>query len=187
MKILIVILITLTILFVFGQSNNITSDQYFVIKKIKNIEIREYKESLNASYYSEKDSEKNNYFRNLASYIFGGNSENKSISMTSPVTMRLYGNKEMIFRMPNEYSLENLPTANNSMIKFISIPACKKAAISYSGYTNNETEKKKINKLKEILLENKISHNDKFEVLVYNSPYKILNRRNEITVNINYP
>mgnify|MGYP003331157082 CR=1 FL=1 len=156
-------------------------------KKIKNIEIRQYKESVNASYYSDSEGERNNYFKSLASYIFGGNSKNESISMTSPVTMRLHGNKEMIFRMPDKYSLENLPKANNPDINFFVIPPCTKAAISYSGYSNRKIEAIKITELKKTLLENNISHNDKFEVLVYNSPYKILNRRNEITVNITYP
>ena len=126
-------------------------------------------------------------FKSLASYIFGENSENKKISMTSPVTMRLYGNQEMIFRMPEGYNLENLPKANNKQIDFFVISPCVKAAISYGGYSNSKIEKRKINELKKILLENNIVHNDKFEVLVYNSPYKLLNGRNEITVNINYP
>ncbi len=89
--------------------------------------------------------------------------------------------------MPENYTLENLPQANNPNINFFIIPACTKAAVSYSGYSNKIIEKKKINELKEILQENNIIHNNDFEVLVYNSPYKILNRRNEITVNINYP
>ena len=107
--------------------------------------------------------------------------------MTSPVTMRLHGNKEMLFRMPEEYTLENLPKANNPKIKFITIPSCTKATIQYGGYSNERIEKKKIIELKKILKENNILHNEEFEVLVYNSPYKIINRRNEITVNITYP
>ena len=107
--------------------------------------------------------------------------------MTSPVTMRLHGNKEMIFRMPNKYNLENLPKANNPNIKFLVIPSCTKAVIGYGGYSNKNIEKKKMAELEKILLENNITHNNKFEVLVYNSPYKILNRKNEITVNVTYP
>ena len=188
MKILLVItVVTFAIIYTFSQTKISSSEQYIVLKKIKNIEIRDYKESVNASYYTDSDGEKNNYFRNLASYIFGENNENKSIEMTSPVTMRLYGKKEMIFRMPEEYSLENLPKANNPKINFIAIPSCKKAAIGYGGYSNKNIERKKVIELKKLLLENNIVHNDKFEVLVYNSPYKILNRKNEITVNITYP
>lgn len=188
MKILLVItVIILAIVYAFSQTEISIDGQYVVLKKIKNMEIRAYKESVNASYYSDANGEKNTYFRNLASYIFGGNSENKNISMTSPVTMRLHGNKEMIFRMPEEYTLENLPKANNLKINFMVIPSCKKAAIEYGGYSNENIEKKKILELKKLLLENNIPHSDKFEVLVYNSPYTILNRRNEITVNITYP
>ena len=188
MKILLIFtIITIGILYMFGQTEVQTNTQYIILKKIKNIEIRDYKESVNASYYSNTEQEQNNYFRNLAAYIFGDNSENKSISMTSPVTMRLHGNKEMIFRMPEEYTLENLPKANNPKINFVVIPSCKKAAIKYGGYSNDRIEKKKILELKKTIQENNINDDEKFEVLVYNSPYKILNRRNEITVNITYP
>ena len=188
MRILLIItIIIFGIIYVTGQTEEQINTQYIILKKIKNIEIRDYKQSVNASYYSDSETEKNNYFRNLASYIFGGNSENTSISMTSPVTMRLHGNKEMLFRMPEEYTLENLPKANNPKIKFIIIPSCKKAAIQYGGYSNESIEKKKIIELKKTLQENNILHNGEFEVLVYNSPYKIINRRNEITVNITYP
>ena len=184
---LIITAIILAIIYGFSRNSTEITNQYEVIKKIKNIEIRVYKESLNASYYSNSEIERNNYFRSLASYIFGKNSKNESISMTSPVTMRLYGNKEMIFRMPDEYNLENLPQANNPDINLFIIPSCTKAVIRYSGYSNKRIEKRKIAELQKILLENNITHNNKFEVLVYNSPYKIINRRNEITVNITYP
>ena len=185
--VLIIAAIILAIIYAFSKTETEIIDQYEILKKIKNVELRKYKESLNAGYYSDSEDERNNYFRSLASYIFGGNNKNESISMTSPVTMRLHGNKEMIFRMPDKYTLKNLPKANNSDINFFVIPACTKAAIGYSGYSNKKIEQKKINELKEILIENNIKHNNKFEVLVYNSPYKILNRRNEITVNITYP
>ena len=107
--------------------------------------------------------------------------------MTSPVTMRLHGNKEMLFRMPDKYTLENLPKANNTDIKLSVVPSCIKAAIRYSGYSNNKIEQKKITELTEILQAKNISHDSNFEILVYNSPYKFLNRRNEITVNVTYP
>ena len=93
---LIVIAVLFTIFFAFSQNENVQKEVYVLIKKIDEVEIRAYNESINASYYSKSESERNSYFKYLASYIFGGNSENKKISMTSPVTMRLHGNKEMI-------------------------------------------------------------------------------------------
>ena len=169
------------------QEDNIEKEQYIILKKIDDVEIRQYKESVNASYYTDNKMEKNNYFRNLAGYIFGDNTENVSIDMTSPVTMKLYGNREMIFRMPSNYTLDNLPKSNNPKINFITIASCTKAAIQYSGYSNKNIEEKKIQELKNILERQNIKHDNKFELLVYNSPYKILNRRNEITINIIYP
>jgi hypothetical protein len=191
MKTTLFIIIITTVLFLmysFGNSsNNIEQEQYVILKKIDNIEIRKYRESLNASYYSKEKEERNNYFKNLAAYIFGDNTENASINMTSPVTMKLYGNREMIFRMPSNYTLDNLPKANNPEINFMTIASCTKAAIQYSGYSNKNIEEKKIQELKNILERENIKHDNKFELLVYNSPFEILNRRNEITINIIYP
>ena len=189
-KTLLIMIITAVFFLIYSfknSTNNIVQEQYIILKKIDNIEIREYSESLNASYYSELKVERNSYFKNLAAYIFGDNTENASIEMTSPVTMKLYGNREMIFRMPSNYTLNNLPKANNPKINFLTIASCTKAAIQYSGYSNKNIEERKIQELKNILERENIKHNNKFELLVYNSPFKILNRRNEITINIIYP
>lgn len=186
---LIMIMIAFSLLIYSFKNNtsNSVQEQYIILKKIDNIEIRKYRESVNASYYSKAKEERNNYFKNLAAYIFGDNNKNVSIAMTSPVTMKLYGNKEMIFRMPNNYTLDSLPKANNPKINFMTIASCTKAAIQYSGYSNKNIEENKIKELKNILERENIKHNNKFELLVYNSPFEILNRRNEITINIIYP
>jgi hypothetical protein len=189
-KALFIMLITAVLLLIYSfknRTNNIDQEQYFILKKIGDIEIREYRESVNASYYSKEKIDRNNYFKNLAAYIFGDNTEKANIAMTSPVTMKLYGNREMIFRMPSNYTLDNLPKANNPKINFMTIASCTKAAIQYSGYSNKNIEERKIQELKNILGRENIKHDNKFELLVYNSPFEILNRRNEITINIIYP
>ena len=189
-KALFVMLITAVLLLIYSfknRTNNNVQEQYVILKKIDNIEIREYRESVNASYYSKEKIDRNNYFKNLAAYIFGDNTEKANIAMTSPVTMKLYGNREMIFRMPSNYTLDNLPKANNPEINFMTIASCTKATIQYSGYSNKNIEERKKQELKKILERENIKHNNKFELLVYNSPFEILNRRNEITINIIYP
>ncbi|MDG2287721.1 MAG: heme-binding protein, partial [Candidatus Marinimicrobia bacterium] len=163
--VIVIITVVLFLLYSFrNSSKNISEQQYIILKKIDNIEIRKYRESVNASYYSEEKAERNNYFRNLAAYIFGDNTENASIDMTSPVTMKLYGNKEMIFRMPSNYTLDNLPKAKNPKINFMTIASCTKAAIQYSGYSNKNIEEKKIQELKNILERENIKHDNKFEL-----------------------
>ena len=51
---------------------------------------------------------------------------------------------------------------------------------------SEKKEDKMIRILKSKLEENNIIFSDDFEVLVYQSPYKFLNRKNEIIVSINH-
>ena len=52
MRILLIItIIIFGIIYVTGQTENQINTQYIILKKIKNIEIRDYKQSVNASYY----------------------------------------------------------------------------------------------------------------------------------------
>ena len=102
--------------YLFGQNRN--STHYKLLKTVENVEIREYNESMNISYYDESSE---NYFQKLANYIFGGNEQNQKISMTSPVTMRQYGDKEMIFRLPNNFMFDKAPKPENKQIKIFKI------------------------------------------------------------------
>ena len=102
--------------YLFGQEN--TKSHYKTLTTLENVEVREYKESMNISYH---DSYSENYFQYLANYIFGGNNEKEKISMTSPVTMRQYGNQEMIFRPPTKFLKEKAPKPDNNKIKIFKI------------------------------------------------------------------
>ena len=159
---------------------------YQVLKVIDGVEIRVYDEMIYASYTPENDSNRSSSFRVIANYIFGGNTANEEISMTSPVVMKPYDNHEMAFIMPNHYTLSSLPKPNNSQIKISQIPSSKKAAIRYSGYSNPKIENKKKEELIAVLNAHHITHENDFEVLVYNSPYKVFNRRNEVVVSVNF-
>ena len=165
----------------FGQDSN----TYEVIQIIEKIEIRAYNPALFAIYINnEQGDTQNSSFRVLADYIFGSNERAEEIAMTSPVVIRLFNDNEMLFRMPEKYNTENLPKPNNEKVKFIETNYVQKAVIKYSGYSNAEREAKKIEELKIILERYNIQHNNKFELFVYDPPYKFFNRRNEISVNI---
>ncbi len=168
----------------FLNSQNI-DNTYRVIEKIGKVEIREYEPSLFASYENDQMvNNQNSSFRVLADYIFGANDNDEKIAMTSPVVIKLHNNREMLFRMPKKYNKKSLPQPENNDIKIILSKKVIKATIQYSGYTNEQKELKMVNQLKNILSEYNIKHNEKFELLVYDPPYKIMNRRNEISVNI---
>ena len=165
----------------FGQDLEI----YKVIRTIETVEIREYTPLLFASYFNKiGEADPNSSFRVLANYIFGSNETSEEIGMTSPVVINLSDDAEMLFIMPANYNMENIPKPNNVNIKFLETDYTHKAVIKFSGYTNAEKENKKITELKKILHKHGIQHNNKFELFVYDPPYKFLNRRNEICVNI---
>lgn len=168
--------------FIYSQESSKT---YTVLAKIKEIEIREYKPLLYASYIdSERTDGSSSSFRVLANYIFGYNKKTEEISMTSPVVIRLFNNNEMLFRMPEKYTLKNIPKPINKDVKLIETGTVKKAVIQYSGYSNAIIERQKIKELTTILDEKDIQYNNQFELFVYDPPYKFFNRKNEISVNL---
>ena len=78
MKTLILIISSLIILYAFSINNeDLELDSYKIIKKIDNIEIREYQKLIYTSYIPKNEKDRNNSFRNVASYIFGENHSNQ--------------------------------------------------------------------------------------------------------------
>ena len=184
------ILFSVTIILIFSIYKNSTAqskeNHYTVIKKIDNIEIRDYKKLIYVSYTPKNTSDRNNSFRNVAGYIFGGNKTKTKIDMTSPVVVKFHNKNEMAFIMPEEFTISNLPKPENKNLSIYEESSNIKACIQYSGYSNEKQEKKYIKILQEELKKNNIEHKNDFELLVYNSPYQFVNRRNEIVVSIKY-
>ena len=163
---------------------------YKVIKKFDKFEIRKYDAALfssvklNKKAYKESSSEG---FRILAGYIFGDNETKEKIAMTSPVVMELGDTSKMMFMVPKNYNLKNLPNPKNSKIVFEKEEEKIIAAIRFDGWADDE----KIEKYKTILMnelvKEKLSYINKFSFLGYNPPYEVMNRRNEVVVElINY-
>ena len=84
--------------------------------------------------------------------------------------------------MPDRYERESLPTPDNNDIELISIDERIVATIRFSGYANDSKVQRKKNELTNTLERYSIDYKDEFELLVYDSPYKVLNRRNEVLV-----
>ena len=190
MKTYSIIAVTLTLLFFFiykYSSSKVTKtdENYIVLDNFNDIEIREYKNQIYASFTPRSYDERNMSFRNIAPFIFGDNSQNEEIGMTTPVVIKM-NNNEMAFIMPDRYNLENLPKPNNSKLVIYEEKRSIKAVIKYSGYSNKTKEMKMINKLKSELTKSNINYKNDFELLVYNSPYEVINRKNEITVSVDY-
>lgn len=131
------------------------------------------------------DNMRNSGFRVLANYIFGGNLENKQIAMTAPVRMSNNGEtSSMSFVMPSAYEMDNLPTPQTKSVKLHQSKPKYVATLKFGGYANSQKIRKQEKQLEQMLKKFKIKHNGNFEYLGYNPPYQIINRRNEVIVEL---
>ena len=193
MKIVLIVFGILATLFIASQlyfmktTSDVEDYPYTVIKKYDNFEVRQYEASLFTSVQlgtKEYEQASSQGFRLLAGYIFGGNDKNQKIAMTSPVAMSLEDSMTMMFMVPRDMKKEDLPKPNNDKIVFEEIPAKRVAAIRFGGWASTEKIQYHQDKLKEALTKEGISHTNQFQYLGYNPPYELVNRRNEVTVEL---
>jgi len=163
------------------------TQKYEVLYTKENFEIRFYPEAIlatvemNGSY----DDSRNGGFRVLAGYIFGNNKDNSKIAMTSPV--RMSGDEklnEMSFVLPSDMEFEKLPVPNDNKVKLHQSKPMYAASIRFGGYANESEIAEYKEKLTEILKQLKLQHNNQFNYLGYNPPYQMVNRRNEVQVEL---
>ncbi|MDG1275906.1 MAG: heme-binding protein [Algoriphagus sp.] len=193
MKIALIILGIIILVFVVIQifamrsQKNIETYPYKVNKKYEDFEIRSYEASLFTSVklsgnkYKESSSKG---FSILAGYIFGGNKSNEKIAMTSPVAMSLEDSMTMMFMVPKKFNKETLPQPNQSQIEFREEPAKTVAAITFGGWATDEKIEAFKNKLKSALEAEGIGYTNRFYFLGYNPPFEVINRKNEIIVEL---
>jgi hypothetical protein len=183
----IVLLIVIIQIYISRSTQQTEQHSYKVIKNYDKFEIRQYDSALFSSVklskkgYKESSSEG---FRILAGYIFGDNESNEKIAMTSPVMMELGDTTKMMFVVPKNKNLGNLPNPKNSNIVFEKQEEKTFAAISFDGWADDEKIEKYKSILKDELVREKLNFVNKFIFMGYNPPYQVMNRRNEIVVEL---
>jgi effector-binding domain-containing protein len=181
--------------------------KYKILKSDGDIELREYARYLLASVIVKSTSHNkagNIAFSILADYIFGNNIDESKIKMTSPVISKQLdlskkipmtapvtiikndtGYYEVSFTMPSEYNLENVPKPINDTVKLANISKHYVVAITFSGYSSENTINKKTNLLKKWMGKNKFIQQGEPILARYNPPWKPgFLRRNEIMINL---
>lgn len=193
MKIFLIIVAALIMLFIIYQiyssmsQRNIEQYPYELIKRYDQFEIRKYEASLfttvkiGSKKYKEASSQG---FSILAGYIFGGNETNEKIAMTSPVAMSLEDSMEVMFMVPKDYNKTSLPKPNQKNIEFKEEPTKTVAAITFGGWANDEKIAHYKQKLVEAIKAKGLQYTNRFFFLGYNPPYEIINRKNEIIVEL---
>lgn len=175
---------------------------YQIIKKSQNIEIRQYQKSLVAEVEVEgerKEAAKKGFWI-LARYIFGKNTPNTKINMTSPVNQQKVSKSVSIamtslvnqkvqengkwiiqFGMPKNFTLQTLPKPEDKSIRFKTIKARKMVAIVFSGRWNSEIFEQNKEKLSRFIKENDLKTKGREILAYYDDPFTFpWNRRNEV-------
>ena len=193
MKIITIALVSILLVFTFIQlyflhlQRNIETYPYVVKKKYKQFEIRSYETTLFTSVTLSTKGYKNSSskgFSILAGYIFGNNERSEKIAMTSPVSMSLEDSTTMMFMVPKKLKKDMLPKPNQTGIEFKQEPAKTLAAIRFSGWANDTKIEKYKQHLKAALDAEGIKYTNQFYFFGYNAPFEILNRKNEIIVEL---
>ena len=181
------IIMAATRLIASDRGGGIEEYPYTVLQTFPEFEIRLYEKALFARTHIDADTYRagsGNGFRTLASYIFGGNDRNEGIAMTAPVAMRWEDGMVMEFMMPSKYTLETLPAPNRSDIELYEKPEVIMAGLTFGGWANDRRIASKIEELSNYLEEQGISHTGQFQFFGYSSPYQMINRRNDIVVQV---
>lgn len=188
--------IALGIVFIVFQSFSAMSafktetQKYRLVKMEEGFEIRFYPRATFATIQSKASNYKqaaNSSFRKLAGYIFGGNDQNKSIAMTSPVRMEMSDNgSAMSFVMPEKYDSTNLPKPKDANVQIIQSKESYEAVIAFGGYANDEKIKEYTNKLVTLLNKKGIKITGGYNFLGYNAPFQFFGRKNEIAIPIEW-
>lgn len=167
----------------FGETEK---QKYRVVRSGDGFEIRFYPSVILATVYSDARTYRELAypgFRKLAGYIFGGNSSETKISMTSPVHMDM-NEASMSFVMPSAYTEESLPAPDDPSVRLQRTGDVYVAAIRFSGYASDKDIAKYSEKLKSLLEDKEIEWYGNFRYLGYNPPYQPFGRRNEVIVNV---
>lgn len=192
MKIIGYLILTISLVFfvwqIYSASTSNKYDQMDIqqLGKIDEIDFKIYRKYTKASLaISSNDMRKaNSKFSVLANYIFGGNQENTQIGMTSPVIYNINNQSTFSFIMPSKME-NNLPLPNTNDIFFNTIHNQCVAVITFGGFAKQEKCEKKHEELKQKLFKIGLSFDNDFIIAVYQAPYQLINRKNEIWIELN--
>lgn len=141
----------------------------------------------------------NQWFRQLAWYIFGSNTVKEPIAMTAPVSISSAPeNNEVIamtapvalqedawkyrvsFMMPHTFSLETLPVPTNQNISFEEVPSKKYYVWKFSWYANASRANRQLSLFTSALEKQGLSFSSTPILNQYNDPWTIpFMRKNE--------
>jgi hypothetical protein len=143
---------------VFGIRAGTEEPRFRVLEHVGAVEIRQYGPRLAAetTVSGPDEAARNEGFRKIAGYIFGGNTAKSSIAMTAPVAQSAAPDKSAVsekiamtapvaqtaggpgawrvqFFMPARYTRQSLPTPSDPAVRIVEVPAQAFAVLRFSG------------------------------------------------------
>jgi hypothetical protein len=114
-------------------------------------------------------SQRNNGFRRLFNYITGANDRSAKIAMTVPVVMTGTDQTEMAFVLPADTDVA--PTPTNQLVELREVSWTRVAVLRFSGSTKPKRCTEMQEKLKQWILEKRLSATGEVMVAVYDPPW----------------
>lgn len=186
----VLLLIAVVLVIMSFVNNKIETPEYEVLKKIGDVEVRKYPNMVVAKTSLSNNSFENagsNGFRTIANYIFGGNESNQKIAMTAPVVMNMGDSASMYFVMPKQYSKSELPKPSGSGVQIVEETSKVLAVMRYGGFSSDKDIQKYCDLLGETLQKEQIKTTGSFMYMGYNAPWDVVNRRNEVAIEVIWP
>ncbi|MEU0494105.1 heme-binding protein [Mycobacterium sp. NPDC006124] len=169
------------------------------------LEIRRYRPRIAAETTVEAPEERarNEGFRRLAGYIFGGNGGSDEIAMTAPVSQAGSGGRKIAmtapvarsgddesgwvirFFMPSKWTMATLPTPDDDRVRLVEVPAETVAVLRFTGDRGSATIAAKSDELRKALHDNGIEAVGEPQAWFYDPPWTLpFRRRNEVVVSV---
>nr|QOV09126.1 SOUL heme-binding protein [uncultured Thermoplasmata archaeon] len=165
--------------------------EFEVLRKIGNVEIRQYPEILLATVTGMED---DSSFGILFNYINGHNLSRKKVAMTSPVISSekipmtapvISDSRFFTFVLPDNYTLETVPKPEDPRVNIHVQPARKFAVLRFGGRTNSAAVERESGRLLKCLADNGMPTRGGVFLMRYNSPFAPgFMRRNEVGIEI---
>lgn len=185
-----------------GIRHGTEEPSYTVERRIGDVEIRRYGPRIAAQTAVDAGEEaaRNQGFRRLAGYIFGGNTaatkiamtapvaqQNEKIAMTAPVATERddAGGWVIRFFMPSKYTMDALPTPNDDRVNLVEVPAETVAVLRFSGNYNPQAVAARTEELLTTLRDDGVKTAGDPFAWFYDPPWTIpFLRRNEVAVRL---
>lgn len=165
------------------------------------VEIRRYDQRIAAetTVSTDEESARNEGFRRLASYIFGGNHRDAEIAMTAPVTQQrgttiamtapvaqsadASGEWTIRFFMPSKWTMDTLPTPNDDRVRLTVVPPETVAVLTFTGDRGPQAVARRTEELRKALRDSDFELVGEPAAWFYDPPWTLpFRRRNEIAV-----